>query len=800
MTTEATKSPTPAAERLRFGVRGMTCASCVRRVERALDGVPGVAGASVNLATEQATVDAGPALDLEALRGAVDRAGYDLILPGADEDEDEARDSLERERRQEERRLRTRMVFALAVAAAGMTWMLLRDGQAFTGVEIGWAQEVPLRVVHPLMFLATTPVQFWAGAQFPRGAWKAARHGMSDMNTLIAVGTSAAFGYSVVATFWPGLLEGIHGAETHTYYEASAAIIGLVLLGRWLEARTKGRTSAAVRALVELRPHLARVVEDDEEFEIPVRAVQAGDLVLVRPSEQIPVDGEVVEGQSAVDESMLTGESAPVSKEPGDAVFGATMNTSGLIRVRATAVGADSALSRIIRLVEEAQTSKAPIQALADRIASVFVPAVLVIALLTFLGWWLLGPEPALTLGVINAVTVLIIACPCALGLATPTAVMVGLGRAARAGVLIRNAEALQQARDVDTVVLDKTGTITQGRPEVVALVMAPDAPVDEATLVRLLASAERGSDHPYGEAIVREAERRALDLEWPLTFKEDAGFGIEATIALGGVTRAVLVGNADLMERGGVDDTTRGGMRLAFEADQAQSRGETALLVAVDGAAAGVVTVADQVRESAAEGIARLHALGLRVVMLTGDAEKTARAVAAQVGIDPTDSVRANVKPDEKAAVVRSLQEQGRVVAMVGDGINDAPALALADVGIAIGGGTDIAMEAAPVTLMRADLRGVAHAIALSRATMRTMWQNLGWAFGYNVVLIPVAAGLGWFVFQQVVGVEEVPRVLQPIFGHQGFLNPIVAAAAMALSSVSVMLNSLRLRSVRID
>ncbi len=797
MATEAqTATGTEPGERLRFGVRGMTCASCVRRVERALDGVPGVSRAAVNLATEQATVEAGPGLDLDALRSAVDHAGYDLVLPGADESEDETRDALEQGRRAEEHSLRTRMIFALVVAGVQMAWMLLRDGHEFTGVEIGWAQDVPLRVVHPLMFLATLPVQVWAGAQFYRGAWKAARHGVSDMNTLIAVGTSAAFGYSVIATFWPGLLEGIHGAEAHTYYEASAAIIGLVLLGRWLEARAKGQTSAAVRALVELRPHLARVIEDDQEFEIPVRAVQNGDIVLVRPSEQIPVDGEVTEGQSAVDESMLTGESVPVTKGPGDAVFGATMNTSGLIRVRATAVGADSALSRIIRLVEEAQTSKAPIQALADRIAGVFVPVVIAIAVLTFLGWWLFGPEPAVTLGFINAVTVLIIACPCALGLATPTAVMVGLGRAARAGVLIRNAEALQQARAVDTVVLDKTGTITEGRPDVVEVVLVPDAPVDADTLVLLVASAERGSEHPYGAAIVREAERRALDLEWPLTFREDPGRGIEATVPLAGASRSVLVGNADLLTDAAVDGTTRGGMRLAFEADQAQSRGQTALLVAVDGRAAGVITVADRVRESAPDGVSRLQALGLRVVMLTGDAEKTARAVAAQVGIQ---DVRANVKPDGKAEVVRALQAEGRVVAMVGDGINDAPALAAADVGIAIGGGTDIAMEAAPVTLMRADLRGVAQAIAVSRATMRTMWQNLGWAFGYNVVLIPVAAGLGWIVFQQVLGVHDIPRVLQPIFGHEGFLNPIVAAAAMALSSVSVMANSLRLRSTRI-
>ncbi|MCK9495855.1 MAG: heavy metal translocating P-type ATPase [Dehalococcoidia bacterium] len=793
MTTEAADSTT-APERLRFAVRGMTCASCVRRVERALGGVEGVSRASVNLATEQATVEAAAGLDVASLREAVDHAGYDLLLPGAESDEDEARDELERERLAEERRLFHRMVFALAVAAIGMTWMLLRDGSVLWGAEVGWAQDVPLRIVHPAMFLLTLPVQVWAGAQFYRAAWKAGRYGVADMNTLIAVGTSAAFGYSVIATFAPGLLEGVHGATSHTYYEASAAIIGLVLLGRWLEARAKGRTSSAVRALIDLRPQLARVIEDGEEYEIPVRAVQAGDIVLVKPSEQIPVDGEVIEGASAVDESMLTGESVPVSKAPGDGVFGATMNATGLLRIRATAVGADSALARIIHLVEEAQTSKAPIQALADRIAGVFVPVVLVIAALTFVGWWAFGPEPAFTLAFINAVTVLIIACPCALGLATPTAIMVGLGRAAGAGILIRDAEALQRAKNIDTVVLDKTGTITEGRPEVVAIAMAPDAPVDESALVRLVASAERGSDHPYADAITREAERRAVNIEWPLTFEEDPGLGVKSSVVVDGVTYEVLIGNADLMAARGIDGTTRGGMRLAFEAEQSQERGETALLVAVDGKAAGVVSVADQVRPSAAEGIARMRALGLRVVMLTGDAERTARVVAQRVGIE---ELRANVKPDEKAAVVRSVQEDGGVVAMIGDGINDAPALAQADVGIAIGSGTDIAMEAAPVTLMRADLRGVAQAIAISRATMRTMWQNLGWAFGYNVVLIPVAAGLGWFVFGQ--GAADVPRFLQPIFGHEGFLNPIVAAAAMAFSSVSVMANSLRLRNARI-
>ncbi len=783
-------------ERLRFGVRGMTCASCVRRVEKALGSVEGVSAAAVNLATEQATVEIAGAPDLPALRAAVDRAGYDLVLPNADEDDDAQRDSIDRERREEERRLRVRMTFALAVAAITMGWMLLRHGGMTLGLEIGWVQDVPLHVANPLQFAITLPVQVWAGATFYRGAWKAARHGTTDMNTLIAVGTSAAFLYSTVATFAPQVFSAVHGLEAEVYFDTAAAIIGLVLLGRWLEARAKGQTSAAVRSLLDLRPKLARVLEDGTEYEIPVRAVQAGDIVVVRPGEQVPVDGEVVEGHSAVDESMLTGESVPVDKQPGAAVFGATMNTTGVLRLRATAVGADSALARIIALVEEAQTSRAPVQALADRISSVFVPIVLVIALGVLAGWWAFGPEPRLTLAILNAVTVVIIACPCALGLATPTAIMVGLGRAAQRGILIRNAEALQLAGRIDTVVLDKTGTITEGRPEVTSIDLVPDAPVDEATLLRLAASAERGSEHPYAEAMAREAERRALALEWPLTFVAVPGQGVAAGVAIEGVTREVLIGNADFFRARGVDGTTRGGLRLPFLAEQAQSRGDTAILVAVDGRPAGVIGLADRVRPTSAEGIARLRAIGVRVVMLTGDGEATARAVAAQVGID---RVEANVRPEGKAAVIQSLQQQGRVVAMAGDGINDAPALAVADVGIAIGSGTDVAMETAPVILMRPDLPGIADSIAISRATMRTMWQNLAWAFAYNVMLIPVAAGLGYVVFTQMLGWHMMPGWLQPIFGHAGFLNPIVAAGAMALSSVSVMANSLRLRHARI-
>ena len=792
MTTDA---PVPALEHLRFDVRGMTCASCVRRVERALAGVEGVASASVNLATEQASVEATPGVPAEALRAAVDRAGYDLRLPDAGEDEDAVRDTLERERRRDFRLLSARTVLALVVAAGEMGWMLLHTyGPDLFGWT--WLHTIGHGSANTVLFLFALPVQAWAAAPIYGAAWRAARHGATDMNTLIALGTSVAFAYSMAVTFVPTLFVGAEQFELHVHYDTASAIIGFVLLGRLLEARARRQTSDAVRTLIALRPQTARVVEDGEEYEIPVRAVQVGDILLVRPGERVPVDAEVVDGRSAIDESMLTGESVPVEKRSGDAVFGATMNTNGLLRVRATAVGADSALARIIRLVEDAQGSKAPIQALADRVAGVFVPVVIAIAAATFAVWWLFGPEPAGTLAILNAVTVLIIACPCALGLATPTAIMVGMGRAAHLGVLVRDAEALEVARRIDTVVLDKTGTITEGRPSVTRIALTPDIALDEDTVLRLVASAERGSEHPYAAAMEREAERRGLALEWPVMFRALPGLGLEASVFVDRTPRTLLVGNADLMTERGIGATTRGGMRLAFEADRATQDGETALLVAIDGVPAAMIAVADRVRANALDGVAALQVRGVQVVMITGDGEATARAVARQVGID---QVEANVKPEGKAAIVQALRAQGRVVAMVGDGINDAPALAAADLGIAIGGGTDVAMETAPVTLMRADLGGVAQAMALSAATMRTMWQNLAWAFGYNVALIPIAAGAGYLLFGVALDGAEVPALLHPIFGTRGFLNPVVAAAAMALSSVSVMANSLRLRSVRL-
>lgn len=770
----------------------MTCASCVRRVERALGGVAGVERAAVNLATEEALVTLDPGVPVETLTAAVDHAGYRLIVPGADQSEDDARDHLERERRRDERDLRTRTLVALGAAAFLMVAM--------------WWQQVPVlaaipeAVMHPLFFVVATPVQFWAGWRFISPAWRAARHGTSDMNTLVVLGTLAAYGISTVDAFVPTLFASVGGHAM--YFDASATIIALVLLGRWLEARAKGQTAQSVRALIALRPQRARVLEDGEEFEIPIAAVQPGDLVIVRPGEQVPVDGTVEDGASAVDESMLTGESLPVEKHSDDHLFGGTLNTTGLLRMRATTVGADSALARIIRMVEDAQASKAPIQQLADSIAAVFVPIVLVIAACVFVGWWALGPQPSLLIAALNAITVLVIACPCALGLATPTAIMVGTGLGARHGVLIRDAEALERARHIDTVVLDKTGTITEGRPEVTSITLHPASTIDMDELVRLVASAERGSEHPLATAIVREADRRAIDLDWPTLFKAVIGQGIDATVT----GHHVLVGTSDLLVNATIDTSDLDALARA-----ASESGASGLMVAVDGQPAGVIAVADRIRATSPEAIARLEAMGVQVVMLTGDQESAAQAIATQAGIR---RVIANVRPEGKTDAVRSLQREGHVVAMVGDGVNDAPALAAADVGIAMGGGTDVAIETAPVTLMRADLRSVATAIALSRATMRVMHQNLVWAFGYNVVLIPIAAGAGFLLFSVILDTMQpvhqmagmmmmppptVPLWLRPVFGELGFLNPIVAAAAMALSSVSVMANSLRLRNARV-
>ncbi len=762
------------AQRATLNIGGMTCASCVSHVEGALREVQGVLTADVNLATERATVSYIPSVTTVAeMRHAVEDVGYSVEGSAGEEGGDEA--EMERlSHREEVRRLRLKLVFSLGSAAFIMVAMLFHAFVPLLRDVPGWAIN--------LLFLAVaTPVQFWAGFQFYRGAWGALRHRTSNMNTLIAVGTSAAYLYSLVLTLFPARVSApIFGHSTGTFFDTSTAIIGLILLGRFLEARAKGRTSEAIRKLMELRPRTARIIREGSEVEVPISEVMQDDLLVVRPGEKVPVDGVVNEGTSSVDESMLTGESMPVAKEAGSPVYGATINQRGSFKFQATSVGRDTVLSQIIRLVEQAQGSKAPIQRLADVVSSYFVPTVIAIALATLVVWLLVGPDPAFTFAMLNAVAVLIIACPCALGLATPTAIMVGTGKGAERGILIRNAEALERAHKVRTVVLDKTGTLTQGKPkvsDVVALEMG------EEELLRLAASAEQGSEHPLGEAIVAEARERGLGLEEAEHFEAIPGLGVQARVD----GYSLLLGNLALMEQWGLD--TNG---LGPRAEALSSEGKTPMLVSVDQRVAGIIAVADTVKPEAKEAIEQLLRLGLEVVMLTGDNHRTAQAIARQVGIH---RVTSEVLPQDKAAQVVALQGEGKVVAMVGDGINDAPALAQADVGIAMGTGTDLAMETASITLMGGDLRGVAGAIALSRATIRTIKQNLFWAFFYNTALIPVAAGVLYPVF---LG-GGVPLPLQPLLGEVGFLNPILAAAAMAISSVTVVSNSLRLRGPKL-
>lgn len=764
-----------------FDVVGMNCNSCVARVEKALSKVPGVISANVNLATDKATVTHLPGtVATPQLKKAVEAAGYELR-----EREGELSDLQAEEQAKQQIQLKLKWIVSgivgLILMNASMQWgfNLLRDAFSTQQILVG-------------MFLIALPIQAWAGSAFYLGMWKTLRHRTADMNTLIALGTSAAFIYSTVVTFWPSLFASAHQAHDHVlgdrppvYFEAAVIIIALILFGRWLEARAKGSTSAAIKRLMGLRAKTARILKDGQEIDVPVEDVVVGDIVIVRPGEKVPVDGIVVEGRSSLDESMLTGESIPVEKEAGALVYGATINKSGSFRMRATRVGRETALAQIVRLVEEAQGSKAPIQRLADVVASVFVPAVLVIAAITFVLWALIGPEGAIVYATLNAVAVLIIACPCALGLATPTAIMVGTGKGAESGILIRSGGALEMAHKLQVIVLDKTGTITEGKPRVTDVLSAQG--ISQHEVVRLAASVERRSEHPLAEAILKSSTERGLDLAEPAEFEALSGRGIKAVVE----GKEVLFGNLGLLNEQGIPldsdtDLTDAGRQLAENA-------KTTMYLAVDSRLVGIIAVADTIKASAREAVDGLRKLGLQVVMLTGDNRATAEAVAKQAGIT---EVFAEVLPDQKVDKVRELQAGGRIVGMVGDGINDAPALASADVGIAIGTGADVAVEASDITLISGDPRGIATAIALSKATMRTIRQNLFWAFFYNVLLIPVAAGILYPVFSG----SGVPDGLGWMFGSYGFLNPMLAGGAMAFSSVSVMANSLRLRGLKAD
>ncbi|HUG48254.1 MAG TPA: heavy metal translocating P-type ATPase [Candidatus Limnocylindria bacterium] len=747
------------SDELNLPVEGMTCASCVNRVERFLARTPGVEQASVNLATEQAHVRFDPQrVGRTELVRAVEAAGYGVRRPAestASAGLAAESEALDAERARESRLLGLQALFAVAVGLGMMALMF-------------WpARPLAMEQLNLLFVVPATIVQFWAGGRFYASAWRALRHRAANMSTLVVLGTSAAWGYSTVIAFAPQLVMRA-GVEPVNYYDSAAVIIGLVLAGRWLEARAKTQTAGAVRRLVGLQARTARVLRDGREEDVPLADVQVGDLLRVRPGEKVPVDGRVVEGSSAVDEAMLTGEAMPVVKGPGDEAIGATVNTSGSFVMRATRVGTETVLAQIVRLVQEAQGSKAPIQRVADTVTGWFVPLVLVLALATLAVWLAFGPEPRATFALITFISVLIIACPCAMGLATPTAIMVGTGKGAEAGVLIRGGEALEQAHRLDTVVFDKTGTLTVGRPAVARV--EPAAGVSPEELLRIAAAVEQGSEHPLGGAIVEHARELGLETPAAQDFEAAAGHGVHARI--GGLL--AVVGNGRLMEDHGLDI----GPLDAALGEEAQA-GRTPVLVALDGRLLGLISASDPVRPEATEAVAELRRRGLGVWLLSGDDRRVAHAVAAQVGID-AEQVMAEVLPADKAAKVAELQRAGHRVAMVGDGINDAPALAQADLGVAIGTGTDVAIEASDVTLVGGDPRLVVSAIDLSRRTMRVIRQNLFWAFAYNVLLIPVAMG-----------------ALYPVFGL--LLDPVLAAAAMALSSVSVVANSLRLRGVNV-
>jgi len=742
-----------------FGIRGMTCASCVSHIEGALKRTPGVTSASVNLLGGSARVTYKPELaSVEALREAVRSTGYQVAeaAPGGAPSAGQ-----EAEAEREYRTLMRKFWFAAIVSVPVMLF-------SYPDLIPGLREWMPMgsdtrRAVWAVLGVLALPVMLWSGSQFYTGMWSALRHRSANMHTLIAIGISAAFLYSVVAIAFPGLFPDAALAEV--FWDVSTVVVALVVLGLALELKAKGKTSQAIKKLIGLQAKTARVLRDGREVDIPVEEVVADDIVIVRPGEKIPVDGEVLEGTSAVDESMITGESIPVEKHAGDEVIGATLNKTGSFRFRATKVGKDTALANIIRMVQDAQGSKAPIQRVVDAVAGYFVPAVMILAILAFLAWYDFGPDPRIVYATIVLVTTLIIACPCALGLATPTSLTVGIGKGAEHGILIRSGDALQTAKKLDAIILDKTGTITRGEPSLTDVLPAEGFGADE--VLKLAASLERGSEHPLGEAIVRGAETKGLELAQTSGFTAIPGHGVNGKVD----GRDVHLGNAKLMADRGVQADS-----LASEWERLANEGKTPMFVAVDGKAAGIVAVADTVKPDSKAAIAALKRMGLEVVMLTGDNPRTANAIARQVGVD---RVLAEVLPEEKAHEVQKLSLEGRVVGMVGDGINDAPALAQADVGFAIGTGTDVAIEAADVTLIKGSLTGVVTAIEISRATMRNVYQNLFGAFVYNSLGIPVAMGL-----------------LYPFFGL--LLSPLIAAAAMAFSSVTVVTNANRLRGFK--
>jgi P-type Cu+ transporter len=738
----------------------MTCATCANTIERQLNKVGGVLEASVNFASEKASVTYTPgAVTRSELVAAVRQAGYDVVEATEDEELEDAEAAARKaELKHQQKRFVVGLIFSTPLFLLSMVRDLDLLGEWGHANWVNW-----------LFMALATPVQFYVGWDYYVGAVKSLRNRSANMDVLVALGSSVAYFYSVIVTI--ALALGSHALGTHIYFETSAVIITLIVLGKLLEVRAKGQTSEAIKKLMGLQAKSARVRRDGVEMDIPIAEVVRGDTVIVRPGEKIPVDGIVVDGRSAIDESMITGESMPVDKGVGDEVIGATLNKQGLLKFEATKVGKETALAQIIKLVEQAQGSKAPIQRMVDKVAAYFVPGVIVIALATFFVWYAATGDFVAAL--LRLVAVLVIACPCAMGLATPTSIMVGVGKGAEYGILFKNSTALERAHKLTAIVLDKTGTITKGEPAVTDVIGSNGQSISSNELLRLAASAERGSEHPLGEAIVRSAQEKGLALSDPIAFEGIAGHGIAAEVD----GHQVLLGNLRLMER---EKIKLNG--LGPKAQQLQNQAKTAMWLAVDGQASAIIGVADTIKEGSQEAITAMHQMGLMIAMVTGDNQATAEAIAAEVGLD---RVFAEVLPGDKASYVAKLQNEGYAVAMVGDGINDAPALAQADVGMAIGTGTDVAMEAADVTLMRGDLRTVPQAIKLSKATMRNIHENLVWAFGYNTALIPIAAGI------------LAPFEWAPDFLRQ--LSPILAAGAMAFSSISVVSNSLRLKRVKL-